>query len=276
MRTEIINLAIDDIPEIKEDTRLFNCLKRAGINTITDIILLNTDKLDNIKNLGNQTRKHLQDILNKYDIVRIDERNFEKEIMPYIEETFPNYIFDILDINIKDSDMDSDLKEKLSKVGFTTILGLTTPNAKKVLCPPEYDKVKNYLKEKNLITFEDKFYPFFIKKYDNKNKTTESLELNKYEMREKNSKLKEENEYTKALLETYQPELKEYEKLKEENNKLLRKLRELKKALEESRVLKKEIEKNKQKLNELQKEKEKLDNQLIEYLNNQGINHGTR
>lgn len=61
--------------------RSYNCLRRAGINTIGDLLLLSEDKLRTIRNLGN---KSVKEILTKLEPYR-DSVDFS---MPYKEVSF--------------------------------------------------------------------------------------------------------------------------------------------------------------------------------------------
>ena len=61
--------------------RSYNCLRRAGINTVGDLLLLSEDKLRTVRNLGN---KSVKEILMKLEPYR-DNVDFS---MPYKEVSF--------------------------------------------------------------------------------------------------------------------------------------------------------------------------------------------
>lgn len=52
------------IEELDLSVRSFNCLKRAGINTVEDLISRTEDDMMKVRNLG---RKSLEEVINKLD-----------------------------------------------------------------------------------------------------------------------------------------------------------------------------------------------------------------
>jgi DNA-directed RNA polymerase subunit alpha len=50
------------IEELDLSVRSFNCLKRAGINTVEDLINKSEDEMMKVRNLG---RKSLEEVINK-------------------------------------------------------------------------------------------------------------------------------------------------------------------------------------------------------------------
>ena len=50
------------IEELDLSVRSFNCLKRAGINTVEDLISKSEDEMMKVRNLG---RKSLEEVMNK-------------------------------------------------------------------------------------------------------------------------------------------------------------------------------------------------------------------
>jgi DNA-directed RNA polymerase subunit alpha len=52
------------IEELDLSVRSFNCLKRAGINTVEDLINKTEDDMMKVRNLG---RKSLEEVINKLD-----------------------------------------------------------------------------------------------------------------------------------------------------------------------------------------------------------------
>jgi DNA-directed RNA polymerase subunit alpha len=50
------------IEELDLSVRSFNCLKRAGINTVEDLISKTEDEMMKVRNLG---RKSLEEVINK-------------------------------------------------------------------------------------------------------------------------------------------------------------------------------------------------------------------
>ena len=68
------NNAIDmTIEELDLSVRSFNCLKRAGINTVRDLIGKTEDEMMKVRNLG---RKSLEEVINKLSTLGFD---FNKE-----------------------------------------------------------------------------------------------------------------------------------------------------------------------------------------------------
>ena len=118
MKAIIIDQPIDNIPEIKNDIRLYNCLKRAEINTVEDIIFTDTRELNNIKNFGERLKQKLQKILDEYGLIRIDQKNFENGIITHIKEKFPYSILETLNQNIEDSELNDELKHILKNIGY--------------------------------------------------------------------------------------------------------------------------------------------------------------
>ena len=61
MSSAELNKSID---ELELSVRSYNCLKRAGINTVEDLCLKTMDDLMKVRNMG---RKSLDEILNKLE-----------------------------------------------------------------------------------------------------------------------------------------------------------------------------------------------------------------
>ena len=61
LSTAELNKSID---ELELSVRSYNCLKRAGINTVEDLCTKTMDDLMKVRNMG---RKSLDEILNKLD-----------------------------------------------------------------------------------------------------------------------------------------------------------------------------------------------------------------
>ena len=51
------------IEEMDLSIRTFNCLKRAGINTVGELILLNVEELETVRNLGRKSREEIMEKL---------------------------------------------------------------------------------------------------------------------------------------------------------------------------------------------------------------------
>ena len=63
------------IEELDLSVRSFNCLKRAGINTVEDLISKSEEDMMKVRNLG---RKSLEEVINKlnslgFDLVKDEE-----------------------------------------------------------------------------------------------------------------------------------------------------------------------------------------------------------
>ena len=61
MESDELNKSID---ELELSVRSYNCLKRAGINTVEDLCAKSMDDLMKVRNMG---RKSLDEILNKLE-----------------------------------------------------------------------------------------------------------------------------------------------------------------------------------------------------------------
>jgi hypothetical protein len=271
MKAIIVDKAINDIKEIQNDTRLSNALRRAGINTIKDLIFKDTEEIKQIRNFGSALQNKLQSILDKYGIVRIDQNNFENELIMYIKDEFPKNILEILDQDIKDSDLNDNLKQILTKKGFTIILDLTTEKANKILSPKQYDEIKSYLEKKGLINYKDRLYEYFIKAYNNKNKLNAKNKSDNIW-----AQINEENKNLKNQIKDNKPKQDEYEKLLEENNDLLDQYKTLKESIKLKEKLLREFQSNQQKIEELQKRNQELNQELLTILAKEGIIHGTK
>ena len=63
------------IEELDLSVRSFNCLKRAGINTVEDLINKSEDDMMKVRNLG---RKSLEEVIQKLDNLGFDLRKEEE------------------------------------------------------------------------------------------------------------------------------------------------------------------------------------------------------
>ena len=61
------------IEELDLSVRSFNCLKRAGINTVEDLINKSEDEMMKVRNLG---RKSLEEVMAKLDSLGFTLSNF--------------------------------------------------------------------------------------------------------------------------------------------------------------------------------------------------------
>jgi DNA-directed RNA polymerase subunit alpha len=62
-RDKVLELTIE---ELDLSVRSFNCLKRANINTVADLISKTEDDMMKVRNLG---RKSLEEVINKLDMM---------------------------------------------------------------------------------------------------------------------------------------------------------------------------------------------------------------
>ena len=63
------------IEELDFSVRSFNCLKRAGINTVEDLISKSEDDMMKVRNLG---RKSLEEVINKLESLGLSLRDEEE------------------------------------------------------------------------------------------------------------------------------------------------------------------------------------------------------
>ena len=63
------------IEELDFSVRSFNCLKRAGINTVEDLINKSEDDMMKVRNLG---RKSLEEVINKLESLGLSLRDEEE------------------------------------------------------------------------------------------------------------------------------------------------------------------------------------------------------
>ena len=63
------------IEELDFSVRSFNCLKRAGINTVEDLISKSEDDMMKVRNLG---RKSLEEVINKLQSLGLSLRDEEE------------------------------------------------------------------------------------------------------------------------------------------------------------------------------------------------------
>ena len=63
------------IEELDFSVRSFNCLKRAGINTVEDLISKSEDDMMKVRNLG---RKSLEEVINKLQSLGLALRDEEE------------------------------------------------------------------------------------------------------------------------------------------------------------------------------------------------------
>ena len=63
------------IEELDLSVRSFNCLKRAGINTVEDLISKTEDDMIKVRNLG---RKSLEEVINKLKSLGLDLKKVEE------------------------------------------------------------------------------------------------------------------------------------------------------------------------------------------------------
>ena len=63
------------IEELDFSVRSFNCLKRAGINTVEDLISKSEDDMMKVRNLG---RKSLEEVINKLESLGLHLRDEEE------------------------------------------------------------------------------------------------------------------------------------------------------------------------------------------------------
>lgn len=268
MNIILLNKKIEEIQEIKTNTRLYNCLKRAGINEIKDIVFTERKKLEKIRNLGQNSKNALEKVLEKYEIELIGSEKFDDEISLYINQIFPAEQIKKFDEKIIDSNIDEKLKDKLITLGFETNIDLSTEEVKKYLTSIEYYKIKLYLISKNLITYEHPLYKYVVKQYEHDTKNPNNnyyIKKDISEIKKLQQVLIEDTNQNKKEIEQYKKELNKYITLKNENEEIKKQLEQLKEELKKAKVLQSSLENNKQKYDELRKEKEKLDNQLLEY-----------
>lgn len=71
-----------EIENIDLSIRSYNCLKRAGINTIEDILLLDYNNVVRIRNLGRRSLLEIQECTNEF--IRCDYVNWASQV-PYSE-----------------------------------------------------------------------------------------------------------------------------------------------------------------------------------------------
>jgi DNA-directed RNA polymerase subunit alpha len=57
------------IEELDFSVRAFNCLKRAGVNTVNDLINKSPDEMMKVRNLG---KKSLEEVIGKLDSLGFD------------------------------------------------------------------------------------------------------------------------------------------------------------------------------------------------------------
>ena len=70
-RDKVLELTIE---ELDLSVRSFNCLKRAGINTVEDLISKTQDEMMKVRNLG---RKSLEEVINKLAMMGLSLSNEE-------------------------------------------------------------------------------------------------------------------------------------------------------------------------------------------------------
>lgn len=70
-RDKVLELTIE---ELDLSVRSFNCLKRAGINTVEDLISKTQDEMMKVRNLG---RKSLEEVINKLAMMGLGLSNEE-------------------------------------------------------------------------------------------------------------------------------------------------------------------------------------------------------
>lgn len=58
--------SLEDLIDLKNEVRIFNCLMRANINTIDEILQLNYEDLCRVRNLGDLSIRKLYAMLNNY------------------------------------------------------------------------------------------------------------------------------------------------------------------------------------------------------------------
>ena len=68
----VLNMTIE---ELDFSVRSFNCLKRAGINTVEDLISKSEDDMMKVRNLG---RKSLEEVINKLESLGLSLRDEEE------------------------------------------------------------------------------------------------------------------------------------------------------------------------------------------------------
>lgn len=268
MNKKALNKAIEEIEEIKENTRLYNCLKRSGINKMGDIVFTEKKKIEKIRNLGVGTKKKLEEILEKYDLNLIGTEDFEKEITSYTKQLFPIEKIKELDVAVKNTKIDERIKAKLMALGFKKTIDLTTKEAKDYFVPDEYYQIKLYILQKGLATFEHPLYKYIIKLYKQEQTNIDNksyLEKDIYEMKKLQQFLEEDINEDEKQIEEYEKELDKYITLKNEKEKTKQELEHLEQELKKIKLLYSELEKNKQKLDDLQKEKDTIGKQLIKH-----------
>ena len=70
--TTVLSMTIE---ELDFSVRSFNCLKRAGINTVEDLISKTEDDMMKVRNLG---RKSLEEVINKLESLGLALRDDEE------------------------------------------------------------------------------------------------------------------------------------------------------------------------------------------------------
>ena len=71
-KTTVLSMTIE---ELDFSVRSFNCLKRAGINTVEDLISKTEDDMMKVRNLG---RKSLEEVINKLESLGLALRDDEE------------------------------------------------------------------------------------------------------------------------------------------------------------------------------------------------------
>ena len=72
-----VNYSTLPIEKLKLSVRSFNCLKRSGINFISELLELSTDDLYNIKNMGKKSVDEIQNVISKIADIETETIAFE-------------------------------------------------------------------------------------------------------------------------------------------------------------------------------------------------------